>query len=371
MRALDYLKKSLALIISITLIHTPIVYAQSDADQNTTPVTNTTSQSSESSHSDPNWCLASKTSEVNSCKEQNLSYNCHLQVCAKEADNNLYNEEYNECNARAADQRDECRANLQSLGKDLIDHNQLIKDGSNPDAGSNGMNSTVVAAGGAVAAAAMGCGAFGVECVSGSGAALVGVVGLAVAFMAMQAKQYEKQLEQAEIAYRLDPLSFATAISYFNALTANYKYDEAEKLLKKIDSNNDGNNQFVINRSYFRLYTDQKKYAQAIAPLKKIVKKQNVFNRFLGYCYAKTGDTIGAYRIIDTIRLRAHPKEKSHQLAVVYAGLKVTDSVLHHLDTIRNKQTRTIKRERMGFFDYLKDDAQFVEVLKSHGINPK
>lgn len=183
--------------------------------------------------------------------------------------------------------------------------------------------------------------------------------------------QYEKQLEQAEIAYKLDPLSFATAISYFNALTANYKYDEAEKLLKKIDNNNDDNNQFVINRSYFRLYTDQKKYAQAIAPLKKIVKKQNVFNRFLGYCYAKTGDTIGAYRIIDTIHLRAHPKEKSHQLAVVYAGLKVTDSVLHHLDTIRNKQTRTIKRERMGFFDYLKDDAQFVEVLKSHGINPK
>ena len=184
-------------------------------------------------------------------------------------------------------------------------------------------------------------------------------------------KQYEKQLEQAEIAYRLDPLSFATAISYFNALTANKKYDEAEKLLKKIDNNNDDNNQFVINRSYFRLYTDQKKYAQAIAPLKKIVKKQNVFNRFLGYCYAKTGDTIGAYRIIDTIRLRAHPKEKSHQLAVVYAGLKVTDSVLHHLDTIRNKQTRTIKRERMDFFDYLKDDTQFIEVLKSHGINPK
>ncbi len=184
-------------------------------------------------------------------------------------------------------------------------------------------------------------------------------------------KQYEKQLEQAAIAYRLDPLSFPTAISYFNALTANYKYVEAEKLLKKVDSKNDGNNEFVINRSYFRLYTDQKKYTQAIPPLKKMVKKQNVFNRFLGYCYAKTGDTINAYNIIDTIRLRAHPKEKSHQLAVVYAGLKITDSVLHHLDTTRNKQTRTIRRERMDFFDYLKDDSRFKKVLKSHGIESK
>ena len=84
-----------------------------------------------------------------------------------------------------------------------------------------------------------------------------------------------------------------------------------------------------MNRSYFRLYSDQKKYKEAIISLKKLVKKENVYNRFLGYCYAKTGDTISANRIIDTIKLKAYPTEKSHQLAVVYASLKVTDSIFY------------------------------------------
>ena len=184
-------------------------------------------------------------------------------------------------------------------------------------------------------------------------------------------QQFEKQLEQAKIAYSLDPLSFATANSYFTALTANRKFEEAELLMKKVEKNDNDNNKFVINRSYFRLYMDQKKYKDAIPPLKEMIKKQNVFNRFLGYCYAKTGDTISAYNTIDSIRKNAHALEKSHQLAVVYAGLQVTDSVLYYLDTIRNKQTSTFRRERTDFFDYLKDNADFKTVLSSHGIEVK
>ena len=184
-------------------------------------------------------------------------------------------------------------------------------------------------------------------------------------------QQFEKQLEQAAIAYKLDPLSFATANSYFTALTANRKFDEAELLMKKVERNDNDNNKFVINRSYFRLYMDQKKYKDAIPPLKEIIKTQNVFNRFLGYCYAKTGDTIMAYNTIDSIRKNAHPLEKNHQLAVVYAGLQVTDSVLYYLDTLRNKQTATFRRERTDFFEYLKDNEDFKSVLNDHGIQPK
>ncbi len=184
-------------------------------------------------------------------------------------------------------------------------------------------------------------------------------------------RQYEKQLEQAKIAYSLDPLSFATANSYFTALTANKKYDEAERLMKNIEENSDENNQFVINRSYFRLYSEQGHYKKTIIPLKEMVKKENVFNRFLGYAYAKTGDTINAYKTIDVIREKANELEKSHQLAVVYAGLKVTDSVLYYLDTIRNKQTRTFRRERKDYFEYLQNEPRFIKLLEDHGIEAK
>lgn len=181
-------------------------------------------------------------------------------------------------------------------------------------------------------------------------------------------KQYKKQLEQAQIAYRLDPLSFVTANTYATALAFNHKYEEAENMMKKVEQLNEDNNDFVINRSYFRLYMDQYKYKEAIAPLKKIVKIENVFNRFLGFCYAKTGDTINTYKTIDAIRKVSRPEEVSHQLAVVYAGLKKTDSVLFHLDTIRNKQTPTLSREVPEFFRYLKDDKRFKDILKTHGI---
>ncbi|MEH6536773.1 MAG: adenylate/guanylate cyclase domain-containing protein [Psychroserpens sp.] len=180
--------------------------------------------------------------------------------------------------------------------------------------------------------------------------------------------QYKKQLEQAEIAYRLDPFSFPTANSYFNALTANEEFEQAEAVMDKIQSRDDDSNQFVINRSYFRLFMDQKKFKKAIPYLEQMVKKENVFNRFLGYCYVKTGDTLKAHNVLDSIRKNGHPREKSHQLAVVFAGLKMNDSVLFHLDSIRNKQTRTLKREHDEFFDYLKDNKQYQAILKSHGI---
>ncbi|GGD23228.1 hypothetical protein GCM10011368_26640 [Hyunsoonleella pacifica] len=185
----------------------------------------------------------------------------------------------------------------------------------------------------------------------------------------MYTSQHEKQLEQAEIAYRLDPLSFPTANSYVRALMANKEYDRAKAILDKTQKQHGKSNQFVIDRSYFNLYISQEKYSKAIPYLKEMVKKQNVFNRFLGYSYVKVGDTLLAYRILDSIRKNAHPREKSHQLAVVFSALKQTDSVLFHLDTIRNKQTRTFRREQYDFFGYLKDNPDFKKTLEAHGIS--
>lgn len=181
-------------------------------------------------------------------------------------------------------------------------------------------------------------------------------------------RRYKEQLEQAEIAYKLDPLSFSVANGYATALAFNHKYDEAEKVLGIAKNLGDDNSKFVLNRSYFRLYMDQMKYKEAIVPLKEIVPIENVYNRFLGYCYVKTGDTLKAYETIEVIRKHVNDFEKNHHLAVVYSALEMTDSVLYYLDTIRNTHSRGLKRERTEFFTYLKDDPRFKKLLQDHGI---
>ncbi|EDP72774.1 putative adenylate/guanylate cyclase [Flavobacteriales bacterium ALC-1] len=184
-------------------------------------------------------------------------------------------------------------------------------------------------------------------------------------------KQYKKQLEQAEIAYRLDPLSFATANSYFNALIENGKINEGENLLHKIENKITGINPHVLNSSYFRLHMAQKNYKDAIGRLEKMVLEEKAFYRFLGFSYAKTGDTTSAYKTIETIRNVARDREKSFQLAMVYSGLQKRDSVLYYLDTIRNKQTKTFLREKDDFFGFLKDDDDFKTIIKSHELRIK
>lgn len=181
-------------------------------------------------------------------------------------------------------------------------------------------------------------------------------------------KEYEIQLEQAEIAYRLDPLSFATANSYFTALLTNLKYMEAEQLMQKIEVYGKDNNEFVIRRSYFRLYMDMRDFKKAIHYLEMIAPQAGVFNRYLGYCYAKVGDTLKANNIIDTINKVTPKEDKNYQLAVVYAGLQKNDSVFHHLDTVRNIHSDLLKRDRLTIFYYLKDNLKFKEILKMHNL---
>ena len=179
-----------------------------------------------------------------------------------------------------------------------------------------------------------------------------------------------KQLEQAEIAYRLDPLSFVTANGYFTALVENHKFDEAEKLMKTVEKSSDSNNQFVINRGYFRLYTSKGDYHSAIPPLIELSKEEYAFNRFLGYSYGKIGDTVNAYKIIERIKKLDIDKDdgKNHQLAVAFAGMKEADSVFYYLDTIRNTRSGLLYREIPSFFAFIRDDPRFQGLLDAHDI---
>jgi TolB-like protein/Flp pilus assembly protein TadD len=184
-------------------------------------------------------------------------------------------------------------------------------------------------------------------------------------------KEYEKQLEQAEIAYKLDPLSFVTANSYFTALVENFKFDEAENLMKTIEKRSDSNNKFVIDRAFFRLYTAKKDYASAIPHLEKLANEEYAFYRFLGFSYGKVGDTVNAYKLIGKVRkLDIDDKDgKNHIIAMTYAGLKETDSVFYYLDTTRNKRSNLFYRERTAFFGFIKNDPRYPELMKSHGFD--
>ena len=180
----------------------------------------------------------------------------------------------------------------------------------------------------------------------------------------------EKQLEQAQIAYRLDPLSFVSANSYFTALVENKKFDEAEQLMKLVEKNNVSNNKFVINRAFFRLYTAKRDFKSSIEPLKKLVEKENAFNRFLGYSYGMIGDTVNAYKTIEKIKELDIDEDdgKNHQLAVAFAGLKEADSVFYYLDASRNNRSRLLYREIPAFFDFIREDPRFPGLLEAHGI---
>ncbi len=181
-------------------------------------------------------------------------------------------------------------------------------------------------------------------------------------------KEYEKQLEQARIAYSLDPLSFVTANTYFTALLTNKKFDEAEKLLFKIEAEGLENNQNVIHRSFIRLYLDKREFENVIPHAEKIIDEYTIWNRFLGYSYGITGDTVGVKRMIKHIYKHSPDPFKSHQLAVVYAGIKRTDSVIYYLDTLRNKQHMLFARDRGTFFEYLEGNDEFKKMLEQHGL---
>lgn len=182
--------------------------------------------------------------------------------------------------------------------------------------------------------------------------------------------EYKKQLDQAKIAYTLDPLSFVTANSYFTALVENDQFDEAEKLMKMVEKESDSNNTFVINRAFFRLYTATSDHENTITYLKKLVQEEIAFNRFLAFSYGKIGDTVNAYKVIEKIKLLDIDEEdgKSHQLAVGFAGLKEADSVFYYLDTIRNNRSGLLYREIPAFFDFIRQDPRFPKLLEAHNI---
>jgi len=58
---------------------------------------------------------------------------------------------------------------------------------------------------------------------------------------------------------------------------------------------------------------------------------------------------------------------QNHYIAVVFAGLGEKDSAFYYLDPTRNKSD-LFNSDRLYYFDELKTDPRYLELLKAHGI---
>lgn len=87
----------------------------------------------------------------------------------------------------------------------------------------------------------------------------------------------------------------------------------------------------------------------------------------MGYSYGQIGDTVNAYRVIKAIKALSPHRLQSHRIAVVFAGLNENDSVFYYLDTIRNKSD-FFNNNRLYYFDDVKKDPRYQELLKAHNI---
>jgi hypothetical protein len=202
----------LTFIISWTLVYSPIAYAQEDANTSSSTETTSASTTDSGEEVDPNDADAcTKSGEglamANSCRQQGQAYNCHLKRCVIASENDLYNREYNKCKNYATEEETKsCQNDLNGLVTEMDQTQQNAMAAGSADAGSNGMATTGVTVLTA-AAVALGClsAAFGASvgiatsCSvdNAAGAIIIGIVGLAMAFMSMQASQYEDQFEQA------------------------------------------------------------------------------------------------------------------------------------------------------------------------------
>lgn len=225
MRQTILIKKFIISLTSWSLILSPVHSFAAEADATTEveveaqAATDTSTQSNQRPDTDPNYCLETSQSEVSSCQAKGLVYNCHLQYCVSSTDNQVYNKEYSDCRYKSANEVQACLDNLKATRSEIDQNAQNTASSVN----SGGSTGTISAVGGVAVAGAMvagtGCLGFSVSCPTDYGAALFGVVGIAIAFMAMQSGQIKKQFDQAKDLLKNEEESDVKGFSAMNHIS--------------------------------------------------------------------------------------------------------------------------------------------------------
>ncbi|WP_455169418.1 tetratricopeptide repeat protein, partial [Aegicerativicinus sediminis] len=177
--------------------------------------------------------------------------------------------------------------------------------------------------------------------------------------------EYEKQIEQNRLAYKLDPLSFDTAQKFAQALLVNKKYKEVEILLEDFRTKFGNKYTNQINRLYIQYAIGTQNFDQAISDLKALAWKDSLQLGALGYSYGRKNDTVMAKTVIDSIKILEDFPMKNYEIATVFAGLGNRDSVLYYLDSTRINPTILISKD-MDYPQILTDVNIFNKLILNY-----
>lgn len=182
--------------------------------------------------------------------------------------------------------------------------------------------------------------------------------------------QYDKMLQQAEAAAKIDPLSLPALLELGRAnwIVGNYE--------RSLNSFNEALELDPMFRSALEgkalVYISQKKYDKALRTLKKYVKLidgKYQGGPHLACIYAKLGDRALAEENIQLMKKREQ-QEPGHNLeldyAIVYAALGDTDLAFKYLwDAVNHKLGSVLLMKTLPFISDLQDDVRFRE-LETH-----
>jgi TolB-like protein/Tfp pilus assembly protein PilF len=190
--------------------------------------------------------------------------------------------------------------------------------------------------------------------------------------------RYDKMIEQAEAAVKIDPLSLPALLEMGRAhwIVGNHE--------RSLNSFNEALELDPMFRSALEgkalVYISQKKYDKALRTLKKYVKLidgKYQGGPHLACIYAKLGDRALAEENIQLMKKRER-EEPGHNLkldyAIVYAALGDTDLAFKYLwDAVDHKLGSVLLMKTLPFISDLQDDVRFRELQSYIGLpeNPE
>ncbi len=193
----------------------------------------------------------------------------------------------------------------------------------------------------------------------------------------MQMGKFNRSLAEIEEAHKLDPLSPIIGSNY--ALYSYYErnYDDAIAKYKVILK---GDPDFWVVRHYLALaYVQKGMYDEAIAELRSVIKAppsgpipdQLIENEMeasssLGYAYGMAGKKAEAQDIVAKLQALSQRRYISGlYFAIVYAGLKDNERVIHYLnEAFQAKQPGLVLIRIDPTFDGLRSDEKFKELAR-------
>lgn len=185
--------------------------------------------------------------------------------------------------------------------------------------------------------------------------------------------KYDKMIQQAEAAVKIDPLSLPALLELgrSHSIVGNYEkalnyYNEALELDSMFRSALEGK---------ALVYVSQGKYDKALRTLKKYVKL--IDGKYQGgsqlaCIYAKMGDRALAEENIELMKKR-EMEEPGHNLlldyAIVYAALGDADIAFKYLqDAVNYKLGSVLLIKTLPFISELQDDPRFSDLLNQIGL---